>query len=303
MSAVLNSILSLSGWTAYVAIGLVVMLEAGAFVGLVLPGETALLIGGALAATGRLSLLVVLAVGMLAAVVGDTVGYEVGRLSGGRLRTTRLGGLIGAPRWDRAEAFVARRGGYAVAAGRWVGVARALVPALAGATRMRYRTFLLWNAAGGITWAVAVVLAGYAAGASWRRIAHLVGRAGAVLAVVLALAAMLALAGRWVMRHPDQVRGVARRVGQLAALRWLVTVIVRIGRKLDPRTAIGLVLTAGLVTLAATTAASRSCTTPCWKATASPAWTDRCTTGWPRTGRRPSPPRCGSSPISAAHRC
>lgn len=255
MSAVLNSILSLSGWSAYAAIGLVVLVEAGAFVGLVLPGETALLVGGALAATGRLSLPVVLAVGILAAVVGDTVGYEVGRLSGGRLRTTRVGRLIGARRWDGAEGFVARRGGYAVAAGRWVGVARALVPALAGATRMRYRTFLLWNAAGGITWATAVVLAGYAAGASWRRIAYLFGRAGAILAIVVVLAAVLALAGRWVLRHPDQVHYAGRRVARLAAVRWLVTATAWSGRQLDPRTATGLVLTAGLATLAATAAA------------------------------------------------
>lgn len=251
----LNSILSLPGWTAYAAMGLVVLVEAGAFIGLVLPGETALLIGGALAATGRLSLPVVLAVGILAAVVGDTVGYELGRLSGGRLRATRFGLLIGARRWDRAEDLVARRGGYAVAAGRWVGVARALVPALVGATRMRYRTFLLWNAAGGVTWATAVVLAGYAAGASWPRIAHLVGRAAAMLAAVVVLAAVLALASRWVLRHPDRVHGAARRVARLAVVRWLVTAIAWSGRQLDPRTATGLVLTAGSATLAATAAA------------------------------------------------
>ncbi len=217
--------------------------------------ETALLLGGALAATGRLSLPVVLVVGIVAALVGDTVGYEVGRLSGGWLRTTRVGRLIGARRWDGAEGFVARRGGYAVAAGRWVGVARALVPALAGATRMRYRTFLLWNAAGGITWAATVVLAGYAAGASWRRIAHLVGQVGAIFAVVVGLAAVLALAGRWVLRHPDQVRGAARRLARLAAVRRLVGAISWSGRQLDPRTATGLVLTAGLATLTATAAA------------------------------------------------
>lgn len=251
----LNSLLSLSGWAAYTVIGLIVLAEAGAFVGLVLPGETALLLGGALAATGRLSLPVVLVVGIAAALVGDTVGYEVGRLSGGRLRTTRVGRLIGARRWDVAEGFVARRGGYAVAAGRWVGVARALVPALAGATRMRYRTFLLWNAAGGVTWAAAVVLAGYAAGASWRHVAHLVGRVGAISAAVLGLAAALTLAARWVLRHPDQVRGAAHRVTRLAAVRRLVGAISWSGQQLDPRTATGLVLTAGLATLTATAAA------------------------------------------------
>ena len=190
MSTVVNTVLSLSGWWAYAVIALLAFGEAAVFVGLVLPGETALLLGGVLAATGHISLPVLLAVAAVAAVLGDSVGYEVGRHSGEPLRRSRLGRRIGEERWSRAEQFVLRRGGPAVFLGRWVGVLRALVPALAGMTRMPYRRFLAWNLAGGITWATTVVLAGYATGAAWRTAAHYFGRVSLVLVVVAGLAAL-----------------------------------------------------------------------------------------------------------------
>lgn len=197
MSTVVSTVLSLSGWPAYAVIGLLAFAEAAAFVGLVLPGETALLLGGVLAATGRVSLPVLLLVAVGAAVSGDSVGYEVGRRGGSAVRRSRLGRRIGEERWTRAEQFVLRRGGPAVFLGRWVGVLRALVPALAGMTGMPYRRFLAWNLAGGVTWATTVVLTGYAAGAAWRTAAHYLSRAGLILAAVAVLAAL----GWWLVRH------------------------------------------------------------------------------------------------------
>lgn len=197
MSTVVTTVLSLSGWWAYAVIGLLAFGEAAAFVGLFLPGETALLLGGVLAATGHISLPVLLVVAAVAAVLGDSVGYEIGRHGGNPLRRSRLGRRIGEERWTRAEQFVLRRGGPAVLLGRWVGVLRALVPALAGMTRMPYRRFLVWNLAGGITWATTVVLAGYAAGAAWRTAAHYLSQVTLVLAVV----AVLAVLGWWLIRR------------------------------------------------------------------------------------------------------
>jgi membrane protein DedA with SNARE-associated domain len=193
VSTVVDAVLSLSGWPVYVAVGLLAFGEAAVFAGLVLPGETALLVGGALAATGHASLAVLLPVAAVAAVLGDTVGYEVGRFAGPALRRSRLGRRIGERRWARAEEFVHRRGGPAVLIGRWVSVLRALVPTLAGMTRMPYRRFLAWNALGGVTWATTVVLAGYAAGSAWRTAAHALGTAGTVLGVVVVAAAIVVL--------------------------------------------------------------------------------------------------------------
>src|SRR6266542_3011233 len=144
MTSLVNAVTALPDWAAYLVVIALVFGEAAVFVGLVLPGETALL----------------LALAVVAAVVGDSVGYEVGRRLGPPLMDTRLGRLVGEKRWARAEAVMARRGGWAVLAGRWVGVLRALMPAIAGSTRMPYRRFLVFNAVGGTLWAAVVVVAG-----------------------------------------------------------------------------------------------------------------------------------------------
>jgi membrane-associated protein len=190
MTALVNAVTSLPAWATYLVITALVFGEAAAFVGLVIPGETALLVGGALAGTGRLSLPVLMVLAVAAAIVGDSVGYEVGRHLGPRLTESRAGRLIGPRRWARAQAAMARRGGWAVLFGRWVGVLRALMPAIAGATRMPYRRFLLFNAIGGSIWAVAVLVAAYLAGASWHRVQSYLGDAGAAV-LGLAIAALV----------------------------------------------------------------------------------------------------------------
>jgi membrane protein DedA with SNARE-associated domain len=181
------------------------MLEAAAFVGLFIPGETALLVGGFLAYQGRASLWIMIAAAALGAVVGDSLGYEMGRMLGDRLKATRLGRKVGEPRWQHAEDYLLRKGGQAVFFGRFVGVLRALVPAMAGLSRMRYRTFLAWNAAGGIVWAPMFVLLGYLAGASYREVERIAGRASLLLVglviVVLAAAAVRRKTRRREPRH------------------------------------------------------------------------------------------------------
>lgn len=166
MSTVLHALESAPPLLVYVFVGLLVFGEAAAFVGLVLPGETALLLGGTLAAVGRASLPVLLATAVLAAIAGDSVGFLVGRSLGSRTRTSRAGRWIGAERWTRAEQVVLRRGALAVLGGRWVGLLRALVPALAGMSGMRFRTYLLYNVLGGVLWVSVVVLGSYLLGAT-----------------------------------------------------------------------------------------------------------------------------------------
>ena len=95
MHAVIDAVLGLSGWTAYVTAGVLVFGEAAVFAGIVLPGETVLLVGGALVATGRLSLPGLMVVAIAAAILGDSTGYEVGRRCGPALRHSRLGRLVG----------------------------------------------------------------------------------------------------------------------------------------------------------------------------------------------------------------
>ncbi|MEP6696623.1 MAG: DedA family protein [Pseudonocardiales bacterium] len=193
MQGLLDTLANSHGWWLYVVLGALAFGEAAVFLGVVLPGETALLLGGYLAAHGTLSLPVMLSVAVGCAVAGDSVGYEVGRLLGPRLRTSWLGRRIGEHRWDRAEGFLQRHGGKAVFFGRSIALLRALVPTLAGAARMPYLSFLPWNAAGGTLWGGGCVLLGYAFARSLSTVErYLRVSGGLVVAVIVAV---------WVIVH------------------------------------------------------------------------------------------------------
>lgn len=206
ISGVVDRILGLPGWLILVVAGLIVFAEDALFVGFILPGETVALLAGAAAKLGHVPLAGVLAVVIVAAIVGDTIGYELGRHLGPRVlelpllakRRTRI---------SDAQDFLARRGGSAVFLGRWVAFFRAVTPFLAGTARMRYPTFLAWNAAGGIAWGATVVLLGYAAGASYAQVEKSFGRGAAF--VVLAVALIGVIAWR-VRKHRADRRASAR---------------------------------------------------------------------------------------------
>lgn len=180
MSSLLDQILGLDPRWILLIVTLVVFAEDAIFVGFVIPGETAAVLAGVGSGLGHVPVeLSVLAV-VLAAVAGDSVGYEVGRhFFGPKVLGMRL--LAGqAHRIERAQDFLRRRGGIAVFLGRFTAFFRAMMPALAGASRMRYRTFLVWNAAGGVVWGTAFVLIGYLAGTSYQQVENQVGRGLAI---------------------------------------------------------------------------------------------------------------------------
>jgi membrane protein DedA with SNARE-associated domain len=122
--------------------------------GVPVPGETALLTAGVLAGTGRLSLPLVIAVAAAAAMLGDNMGYLVGRHGGRRLLLR--GGPLGHHRRravERGEAFFERHGAKTVFIGRWIAGVRIAGAVLAGASAMPWRVFLLFNTLGAIAWA------------------------------------------------------------------------------------------------------------------------------------------------------
>jgi membrane protein DedA with SNARE-associated domain/membrane-associated phospholipid phosphatase len=211
MNGVIDAAARLASPWAYIVLGLLAAAESAAFVGLAIPGETAMLLGGFLAYQGRVDLAVMMAAGAAGAVVGDQIGYEIGRLFGEPLKRSRLGRRVGEDRWAKGEAYLRAKGGRAVFLGRFVGVLRALVPALAGMSRMPYLTFLPWNVAGGIIWAPGFVLLGYLAGGSWRRIEQIAGRASLLLFVLVVVVGAVVVAARWIARHPDRLRALVDR--------------------------------------------------------------------------------------------
>jgi membrane-associated protein len=135
--------------------------EAAAFVGFLLPGETALLIGGVLAHSGVWNVWLFLGFAIIGAIAGDSVGYEIGKHLGPRIKENAFGRFVGEKRWNLAQAIFDRYHGGAIFFGRAQALLRALVPALAGMNRVPYRTFLKWNAAGAIVFSTIVVLLGY----------------------------------------------------------------------------------------------------------------------------------------------
>jgi membrane-associated protein len=190
MSGFLNQILTVPGWAVLTVVGLLVFAEDALFVGFVLPGETAAVLGGVAAKLGHAPLWAVLVTVIAAAIIGDSVGYEIGRTFGPRvLRMPVLENRRS--RLEDARGFLARRGGSAVFLGRWVAFFRAVMPALAGTARMPYPKFLVFNVAGGIVWATAVVLLGYAAGASYATVERTVGRGAALAVLAIAVLGLL----------------------------------------------------------------------------------------------------------------
>jgi membrane-associated protein len=191
VSGLLDRLLGIQGPLLYLLVAaVVVFVEDALFVGFVAPGETAAVLGGVAASVGHASLPAMMVTVVAAAIVGDSVGYEVGRHFGPRLVASRMLRRR-RDRLDRAREFLARRGGWAVFLGRFVAFFRAVMPALAGTAGMRYRRFLAFNAAGGIVWGAGVVLLGYLAGNSYAAVERTVGRGVALAAAGIVVVALI----------------------------------------------------------------------------------------------------------------
>jgi membrane protein DedA with SNARE-associated domain len=172
------------GVPVYALCGALVFGEAAVLLGFVIPGETAALVGGALASLHEANVVMMLIVVVVCAIAGDFVGYEVGKYLGPWLIERRpLRDSLGV---HKAGRMIARFGGLAVFLGRWVALARALVPGLAGMSGMRYRTFLVYNAAGGVVWGSTFVFLGYAVGDKFQSVLATANTASYIAVAVIA---------------------------------------------------------------------------------------------------------------------
>ncbi len=201
----LGQVEAMGPW-AYGIVFLITTLESSAFLGLLAPGETVVLFAGFLAEREIMSLRVLFPLVSFGAILGDSIGYEIGRLLG-RPWLLRHGRRVGVKpaHLRRAELFFEKHGPKAVFFGRWMGFARALVPFIAGSSHMRYRVFLRYNVLAAVSWAVVTLLLGYFAGETWHLVERWIGRGGLAIGI---LGILLVLVIVWFRRRKRTIASV-----------------------------------------------------------------------------------------------
>lgn len=250
----LIALLERLGQWAYLVIFLGAMLESAAFLGLLVPGESLVLIAGFFVATGALDAGDVFVLVVVGAILGDNIGYALGHRLG-RPWLERYGARVRLypARVARADAFFERHGGKAVLLGRFVGFARALAPFLAGSARMRYREFLLYNAVGALAWSAVVLALGYALGESLSLAQRWIGRGSALLFGALVFAAVLTFAWRYLARHETAIRHAGERLRRTRAgsalARFAEAWLALLRNRLSPGGEFAVTLAAGTVIL------------------------------------------------------
>jgi membrane protein DedA with SNARE-associated domain/membrane-associated phospholipid phosphatase len=255
---------ALGPWT-YLLVGVAAFLETGAFIGLIAPGETTVIVGGLVAGQGEISLFVLIAITWACAVAGDVASYTLGRRLG-RAWLVKHGERvkITEERLRQVEDFFDRRGGATILIGRFIGFVRAIAPFVAGASKMPLRRFLPYDVLGAGAWAVTFCTLGYVFWQSFDRLTQYVSRGlfafGTVIVVVLALYWLVRLrrdaehrehVRAWLERH--EANPFARPFVRLARPTWrLIGRPTAIGAELAARFGRGR-LTPGMLGLEFTT--------------------------------------------------
>jgi len=247
---------SLIGHWGYLVIFLIVVFECQALVGLIMPGESLVLAGGFLAEQGLFDPGVLIFVISTAAILGDSIGYELGRhLERGWLiqHGRRFG--FRQEHLDRVDRFLEHHGCKSVFASHFMLFMRPLMPFVAGASHMRYWQFLIFNAVGCIVWATTFITLGYFVGTSWQVAAKWIGRASAIIGCALLLTIGLGWLGRWLVRHEADVKWYCRTVAEhprvVAIRRRFAPRLEFLVKRLSPQGYLGLHLTTGLLFLIA----------------------------------------------------
>lgn len=175
--------------------GIGIMLETSVLVGLVVPGDTIVLVAST--AVGGPVEFVALCLAVIAgAIAGESIGFALGRWFGPKIRASGLGRRIGEDNWVRAENFVDRRGGIAVFISRFLPVLHSLVPLTVGMSTMSYRKFIAWTLPACVIWTLAYVSVGTAAGGTFREMLNRLHYAGYVFVGIIALFLLLAFVGK-----------------------------------------------------------------------------------------------------------
>ena len=151
-------------WGGYALLIGIVFIETGLLVGFFLPGDSLLITAGLVAATGMLNIWWINIALIVAAVVGDSTGYAIGRRIGPRLFTREKSLLFNPKHVERTRRFYQRHGAKTIVIARFVPIVRTFAPVVAGVGEMEYRRFLTYNILGGVGWVISMTWAGYLLG-------------------------------------------------------------------------------------------------------------------------------------------
>lgn len=221
---------TLGAWT-YLLVGVFAFAETGAFVGLVVPGETVMLLGGAVAGQGAIDVYLLIAIAWFAAWAGDTTSFFIGRRLGREFvlqHGPRFG--IGHERFEKVEDYFSRHGGKTIFIGRFISLVRAFAPFIAGSSGMRYRAFVPYSILGCGLWASAHILIGYFFSRSIDTAAKYAGKGAFLLGTLIVVVVGTIVLVRH-FRVEENRREAVRWMDGHAATRWLVV----LGRRFRPQ--------------------------------------------------------------------
>jgi undecaprenyl-diphosphatase len=245
---------TLGAWT-YLIVAFFAFAETGAFIGLVVPGETVMLLGGAVAGQGAINIYLLIAIAWFSAWLGDTTSFFLGRRLG-REFVLKHGGRFGISheRFEKVEDYFGRHGGKTIFIGRWISLVRAFAPFIAGSSGMGYRAFVPYSILGTGLWASLHILIGYFFSRSIETAGHYAARGAAALATLIAVIA----ATVWIVRRLREEKNRATIVRWMeghGATRWLVELARRrelrfIWDRVTPGGTFGLEFTSLMATLA-----------------------------------------------------
>ncbi|WP_298942349.1 DedA family protein [uncultured Microbacterium sp.] len=187
----LDAVQSVDPIVRTVLAGVAIMLETSVLIGLVVPGDTVVIVA-ATAVGSVVEAVVLILVVILGALIGESIGFGLGRWLGPRLRFSRLGARMGEHNWSRAERYLRRRGGPAIFLSRFLPVLHSVVPLTVGMSGFAYRRFLAWTAPACTLWAIAYVSVAAAAAGTYRELADQLHFAGYIFVGVLMLFLVLA---------------------------------------------------------------------------------------------------------------
>ena len=187
----IESVQSVSPLARNLLAGLAIMCETSLFVGLIIPGDTVVLVASAGVVDG-LDFVFLLGAVLIGSLIGESLGFLLGRFFGTKIRYSKLGQRLGEQNWQMADRFVEKRGGIAVAISRFLPVLHSLVPVVSGMTAMRYRVFISYTAGACAVWAGAYVTAGYLLRSAYEQIAGQLKWGGFAFAAIIVIVMIIA---------------------------------------------------------------------------------------------------------------